>query len=178
MNVDGAGARRLPNTAKADGPHDWSPDGTRIVFQRSEAVPIPGTAEYRSVASLFVLDVASTTVVRLTRNTGCGDRDPAWSPDGTRVAYMSCTGTGTAMRHAIYVIGADGTAPAPLTSAGGFTRAPTWSPDGRRIAFQSERSGNADVWVMAADGSDLVNLTAGNPGEDSSPRWNRAAPPK
>ena len=37
--------------------------------------------------------------------------------------------------------------------------APSWSPDGSRIAFQSWRTGEAEIWSMAADGSDPVNLT-------------------
>jgi TolB protein len=173
VNLDRTGVRRLPNTAHADGPHDWSPDGTRVVFQRSEAVPVPGTSEYRSVPSLFVADVAGSAVVRLTRNTGCGDVHPAWSPDGTTIAYASCADN----KVAIHVVGVDGTAPAALTSGSGIDYRPTWSPDGRQIAFQSERSGNLDVWLISADGSNAVNLTAGNPKVDRAPRWRRSPGP-
>jgi Tol biopolymer transport system component len=43
-----------------------------------------------------------------------------------------------------------------------FDGRPAWSPDGKSIAFYSDRSGNADIWVMKADGSDPINLTADN----------------
>ncbi|MCB9455743.1 MAG: PD40 domain-containing protein [Anaerolineaceae bacterium] len=48
---------------------------------------------------------------------------------------------------------------------------PVWSPDGQRIAFVSERSGNSDIWVMDADGTNLRNLTSTSEAEDISPLW-------
>lgn len=47
---------------------------------------------------------------------------------------------------------------------------PRWSPDGRRIAFTAHRSGNADIWLMNADGSNPRNLT-NHPAWDYSPAW-------
>ena len=48
--------------------------------------------------------------------------------------------------------------------------APVWSPDGQRIAFLSNRDGNTEIYVMAADGSDPTNLTQ-NAGIDGNPVW-------
>lgn len=47
---------------------------------------------------------------------------------------------------------------------------PTWSPDGKRIAFVSDRDGNPEIYVMAAEGSDVRRLT-NNPAVDASPSW-------
>lgn len=47
---------------------------------------------------------------------------------------------------------------------------PEWSPDGRRIAFHSRRTGNLDIWVMNADGSNPVRLTD-DPEHDYLPSW-------
>ena len=47
---------------------------------------------------------------------------------------------------------------------------PTWSPDGERIAFNSDRDGNLDVYLMAADGSDVTRITKGNV-ENVFPEW-------
>jgi TolB protein len=47
---------------------------------------------------------------------------------------------------------------------------PAWSPDGRKVAFVSTRSGNWDLWLMNADGSDQHPLTTAQ-GLDSAPAW-------
>lgn len=48
---------------------------------------------------------------------------------------------------------------------------PTWSPNGSLIAFVSARSGNSDIWVVSADGSNLKNLTPNTPSNDYIPVW-------
>jgi Tol biopolymer transport system component len=71
----------------------------------------------------------------------------------------------------IYTISPDGTNLRPLSSenqtADGL---PRWSPDGSRVAFSSSRSGNYEIWVMNADGSDRKKLTQ-RPSWDGLPRW-------
>jgi TolB protein len=47
---------------------------------------------------------------------------------------------------------------------------PAWSPDGSRIAFTSNRDGNLDIYVMAADGSGVENVTR-HSAVDTSPAW-------
>ena len=51
-----------------------------------------------------------------------------------------------------------------LTSVPGFDGDPAWSPDGRQIVFESTRSGNSDIWVMNADGTNPRDITAEEPG--------------
>ena len=54
--------------------------------------------------------------------------------------------------------------------ARGDVQTPAWSPDGRKLAFVSERDGNAEIYVMNADGSGLRNLTR-TPSHDRDPAW-------
>ncbi|MFQ5855381.1 MAG: hypothetical protein ACE5LU_07050 [Anaerolineae bacterium] len=89
------------------------------------------------------------------------DLRPAWSPDGTRIAFYS----GRSGNDDVWAINVDGSAEAQLTQDPASDRRPSWSPDGTRIAFDSDRAGSRDIWVMNADGSDQRQLTTA-PGEE------------
>lgn len=64
----------------------------------------------------------------------------------------------------------DGSHVRRLTSSLKIDHSPAWSPDGTRIAFVSERTDNAEIWVMNADGSGQLNLT-NNASADEAPGW-------
>ena len=94
------------------------------------------------------------------------DEEPAWSPDGARIAFTS-TRDG---QRAIHVMNEDGTGVTRLTEPTTSSYGPAWSPDGRRIAFVSERAGNPDVYAMNADGTELTRLTS-HAAVDRDPAW-------
>ena len=82
--------------------------------------------------------------------------DPAFSPDGSRIAYVS-TSTGNAE---IYVMNADGTSPTRLTIDPQADGRPAFTPDGQTILFHSARTaGKQQIWAMNVDGSGLTQLT-------------------
>jgi Tol biopolymer transport system component len=128
---------------------DWSPDGTRIVFQTNQVRN--GTFIYRDI---FVINVDGTGLTNLTHNSTYQDLRPAWSPDGTRITFQSNRDG----NDEIYVMNADGSNSTRLTVDGHADQAPDWSPDGR-IAFQSNRDGNFQIWVMNGDGTGVMQLT-------------------
>jgi len=81
--------------------------------------------------------------------------EPAWSPDGSRIAFMSWRDG----NEQIYAMDEDGSGQTRLTTDAVDDRSPAWSPDGTRIAF-TKITGNAfDIWVMNADGSGGTQLT-------------------
>jgi Tol biopolymer transport system component len=105
-----------------------------------------------------------------------GDTDPAWSPDGSKIAFVRFRESGTG----IWVMNADGTGARRITDGGpdvdGTDLGPAWSPDGSRIAFAREgrpakaATGNTDIYVVNADGTDVVRLTD-DPMMEYAPTW-------
>ena len=93
------------------------------------------------------------------------DDEPAWSPDGSRIAFTSDRDG----RH-IYVMNSDGSGVVQLTSGPFPEYRPAWSPDGSRIAFVSEPDGDPEIYVMNADGTGIVRLTT-QAGRDDRPAW-------
>ena len=88
---------------------------------------------------------------RSTRS-GRQEDDPAWSPDGRRIAFS----TGTVGNYSIRVARPDGTRERRLTR---FGIQPCWSADGSRIAFVTGRDGDAEIYVMRADGGGVRKVT-------------------
>ena len=78
------------------------------------------------------------------------DINPAWAPDGGRLAFASNRDGD----REILVMRTDGGGLTQLTINATHDVHPAWSPDGRRLAFASDRDGDREIFVMNADGSD------------------------
>ena len=105
-------------------------------------------------------------VTRLTTS-GAPDTEPAWSPDGSKIAFASRR---DGLDLDVYVMDADGSNVVRLTTAKGDDNAPAWSPDGTRIVFQSFRDKNVELYVMNANGSGQTRLT-NDARLDTNPTW-------
>ena len=75
---------------------------------------------------------------------------PRWSPDGTRIAYVSFE----QKKPVVYVQNLATGARAAVAAFRGSNSAPAWSPDGRRLAVTLTKDGGSQVYLMNADGSD------------------------
>jgi len=118
---------------------------------------------------IYAINPDGTGLRRLTDDPG-EDRDPAWSPDGSRIVFSSNRGGGP---YDLYVMNADGSNVSRLVNRPDFYDAnPAWSLDGHHIAFESMAvaDGNAEIYVMNADGSGVIALT-NKPGADGDPAW-------
>ena len=92
---------------------------------------------------------------------------PAWSPDGTKVAYVS-TETG---RHELWILDANTRATRQMTFSTDWfwNQYPSWSPDGKQIVFSSDRGHGGsftELWLMNADGNVIRKL-----GDGSQDAW-------
>jgi Tol biopolymer transport system component len=130
--------RRITDGAVRDYASDWSPDGTKVVFDRE--------VDDMDSGGIWVADADGSDPVQLVAN----GRFPAWSPDGGTIAYMR-PDPGPEHGHAssIWLIGTDGSRPRPLTSDN-VDFCPVWSPDGTEIAFLRHGVG---LMVVGEDGS-------------------------
>lgn len=100
---------------------------------------------------------AAAPVVQLT-NDSAFDSCPFWSPDGTRIAFVSSDGIHAGIR----VMERDGQNPVPVTDSRSwnfFTEFNPWSPDGKRLLFLSGDEEGPDLWTMSPDGTGRVRLT-------------------
>jgi RTX calcium-binding nonapeptide repeat (4 copies)/WD40-like Beta Propeller Repeat len=144
MNADGTGQTDIshPPTGVCDDYPAFSPDGTKILFQRREAGQV----------RILIMDADGANQRPLTA--GPDDDRPTFSPDGTKIAFDRTVG-GVSR---IWTMAADGTGQAPL-STGAKDYEPDFSPDGAKVAFHRIVANNdRRVWVVDANGANEHQL--------------------
>lgn len=139
VGVDGEGLQRLTDSPYSDSEPTWSPDSSRIAFVRGNDGTAEGYANLSTCLSqIYVVDVPSPLSAgvlmggetSLTR--GLGGTDPAWSPDGTRIAFSSYREDNN---YELYTMDANGDGVTRLTFTNSNEAEPAWSPDGISIAY-------------------------------------------
>ncbi len=113
---------------------DWSRDGSRIAYH--------GCDERGDNCGIWVIKPGGFSPARLTTN--ASDTAPAWSPDGSQVAFISSR----AGNWELYLTDVASGQETRLTDNPAADVAPTWSPDGRQLAFLSHRDGGWAVYIL------------------------------
>jgi Tol biopolymer transport system component len=189
MAPDGTGARQILDHDTAgvvvlDKPA-WSPDGKTIAFtgrpsaNESSVCKRDWYWDYldRKGCNLgvYTYDPRFRVLTRI-----ASGFEPAWSPNGERIAFSAFRGDTTE----IYTTKPDGSAAVQVTNNAARDEEPSWSPDGTELAFTSDRDGQVtafaqygccvggpgEIYVMGADGTGVRRLTV-NPALDASPAW-------
>jgi dipeptidyl aminopeptidase/acylaminoacyl peptidase len=167
MNADGSGATRITTEPGAEISPNWSPDGTRIVFDKGP--------------DLWIMNSNGSGQSLLERSAF----GASWSPDGTRIAFSS--GRRFGYLSEIFTIHPDGSGLTRITTVStdcsdlvpDSTVDPDWSPDGQKIVYYYGRDaypedcegGEASLHVVNADGSGDVEVVPPDTSQPTSPAW-------
>jgi serine/threonine protein kinase/Tol biopolymer transport system component len=157
QRVGGRNPTPIVNDVKRnEGAPAYSPDGSLIAFHESD-----------DDGGVFIAGATGESVRRLT-DIGF---DPAWSPDGTKMAFTTEEVRDPSSRQTfstLYVVDVAGGAPRKIVE--GDAIQPSWSPSGDRIVYWSNNGGQRDIFTVAASGGARVPVTE-DAALDWSPVW-------
>lgn len=193
LSMNGGEAKRLTNLKNGVSVFRWSPDGTHLVLvsrtgpsdSRADNKDRSDVRHYKNSSykfndtgwfddrrtHLWAIDAKSGEAKQITDGNDWNDSDPQWSPDGTRLAFVS-NRTGKEYEENrntdVWVISASGGKPTKISDHDEADNQPRWSPDGKWIAFTGEvhdrdhpkiylapPTGGAPS-ILAANGLDLI----------------------
>ncbi len=166
MNADGSNIRPVTNMVGGACQPDWSPDGKRLVF----ISPCSDLQSNRFPdAVLYTVNADGSDLYQIPVSIG-GDYDPAWSPDGRKIAFTSLRDG----HPQIYVFDlADGSIQRLTNTSPDFKASqPAWSRFGDLIVYRLIRYEDYQIWKMDSNGQGQEQLVRSGPDFwDSNPIW-------
>jgi Tol biopolymer transport system component len=164
---DGSGLRTLVSGVEYASP-TWSPDSNQLAFSSTDLARRSSTA-----TAIYVVNADGTGLARLTSpRQNVEDIEPAWSPDGTQIAFERDNFADDRFRFSVIVMNADGTSQRVLTPKSIAAYTPTWSRDSHKISFEGGTGVmHGEIYVMNRDGSNMTNLTRTAVPDDDLPQF-------
>lgn len=139
-DIYGRNVRRLTVHPGTDFGPTWTPDGQRVAFSSDRDSP---SGSPSIDMDIFAMNVNRTGLIQLTNAPG-QQRQPAWSPDGSNIAFSSDEGG----RSSIWTMEADGAPKTRLTDLLSAELFPTWSPDSQWVLFSTDRDGTHELQAV------------------------------
>ena len=189
LSMSGGEARRVTNLKNGASSFQWSPDGTRLAClsrtgpsdNRPDSKDKSDVRHYSHISYKFndtgwfddkrshiwIVDVKTSTAKQITSGDDWNDNDPQWSPDGTRIAFVS-NRTGKEYDENrnvdVWVIGSDGGQITKISDHEEGDNSPRWSPDGKTIAYigRVREEEHPKVWLAPSAGGSSSVLAARN----------------
>ncbi len=135
----------------------WSPDGKRILFERT----VGGAKD------IFSMNADGTGVANLTAGAAGDDYGPVWSPDGKYIAFITERNYSGVSGSDLFVMEADGRNPMLVDVK---AESASWSPDSSKLAYGSYKVTRFQIYVANRDGTSSVNISNSS-FSDAGPRW-------
>src|SRR6266536_41350 len=179
LSMNGGEAKRLTNLKNGVSTFRWSPDGTRLVVvsrmgpsdSRTDNRDRSDVRHYKNSSykfndtgwfddrrtHLWVVDATSGEAKQITEGNDWNDSDPQWSPDGSRIAFVS-NRTGKEYDENrntdVWLVSAAGGTLTKISDHDEADNSPRWSPDGKTIAFTGEihDRDHPKIWLASASG--------------------------
>ena len=161
MDYDGAGQRPLTLLRTISLTPRWSPDASRIAF----TCFMPANGLVSAQICMYSFDAGK--VVSFARFRGTNSA-PSWSPDGSQIMFSSSMQGNPEL----YITDTSGNRPKRLTFFNGASTSPAWNPKtGQTVAFVSDRGGIPKLYLMNADGTNVIELDLPDKGYLIDPAW-------
>lgn len=163
VRPDGSDLRQLTHTPGYKGSLDWSPDGQAIVY--TQVTAIGDLLEREWTVDLFVYQIKTFQIRQLTDTPGIAEHEPAYSPVGDILAFLSYEEEGLPFFGKLMALDLASNTTRVLVETNLSIRYFAWSPDGSQIAIVAKGAeGDWDscneIYIVNSDGSGLRQITA------------------